>query len=379
MHEGASGAGKSEMNETIHREADGSILLGTNVITNEKKYISIPRTCGLRPITDDMAICHPKLQKDDEHLTIIDAERGWFIRVDHIQEYGVDPQIEKLSIHPKNPLLFLNIDTKPNTTALLWEHIFDDNEKRCPNPRFIFRRSIIPDIINKAVKVDIRSFGVRTPPCTKEKPSYGILGIFHILPPALAWLWRLVSPRGHDNPSIVDSEGMSSEGVGSYWAFATGLKVKQANLLYHQIKNAKKTNYIICPVKHVGAWNMGFKPQWITREFLPRRGRFKFAENEISPSRCVLLGYTLKKMTVEGQEIDANFLDVSLQKEVGIKAYDAGAKILTDFFKKELLPYLEHPFLDSDARKVIELVFKDDAKLEDFESLMEYETIISEE
>ncbi len=40
--------------------------------------------------------------------------------------------------------------------------------------------------------------------CTRGRPTYGILGLFHLLPPALAWLWRLVSPRGHANPSIVD-------------------------------------------------------------------------------------------------------------------------------------------------------------------------------
>ena len=36
MHEGASGGGKSEMNELIHREAEGAILLGTNIITGQK-------------------------------------------------------------------------------------------------------------------------------------------------------------------------------------------------------------------------------------------------------------------------------------------------------------------------------------------------------
>ena len=74
------------------------------------------------------------------------------------------------------------------------------------------------------VTVDIRSFGIRTPPCHKAHLSYGIIGIFYLLPPALAWLWRLVSPRGHNNPSIVEREEMASEGVGllpSRWGDAT--------------------------------------------------------------------------------------------------------------------------------------------------------------
>jgi hypothetical protein len=85
------------------------------------------------------------------------------------------------------------------------------------------------------VNIDVRSFGIRTPPCTKENPTYGIVGLFHVLPPALAWLWRLVAPRGHANPSIVDGGGMGSEGVGSYWPFATGKMINHANILLDQI------------------------------------------------------------------------------------------------------------------------------------------------
>jgi hypothetical protein len=71
----------------------------------------------------------------------------------------------------------------------------------------------VPNVVSKPVTVDIRSFGVRTPPCSKENPTYGIIGMFHILPPALAWLWRLVSPRGHANPSIVDGGGMEAKAL----------------------------------------------------------------------------------------------------------------------------------------------------------------------
>ena len=61
MHEGASGGGKSEMVEEIHRELDGRILLARNLVTQEKTYIELNETCELRPVTDDMALCHPKL------------------------------------------------------------------------------------------------------------------------------------------------------------------------------------------------------------------------------------------------------------------------------------------------------------------------------
>jgi len=45
LHEGASGSGKSEMNENIHRQKDGSILFGQNIVTGDKFIISLPVNC----------------------------------------------------------------------------------------------------------------------------------------------------------------------------------------------------------------------------------------------------------------------------------------------------------------------------------------------
>ncbi len=261
--------------------------------------------------------------------------------MNHITHYGVDPQLEELTIHPSEPLLFLNIKAEPGSTALIWEHIEDAPGKACPNPRVVLPRKIVPGIIEGAVSVDIRSFGVRTPPCTKDAPTYGIIGLMHVLPPALAWLWRLVAPRGHDNPSIVDTEGMSSEGVGSYWPFALGRRVDQANLLLEQIIQTPEVSYILCPNQNIGAWKVGFAPQWIAREYLARRGSARFTEDQIIPSRCALLGYSLKHIMVEGQTIDNWFLRVEKQPEVGEAGYDQGARILNNFFHQELPKFLE--------------------------------------
>ncbi len=263
MHEGASGGGKSEMLEQMHRQSDGRLLMGRNVVTEERRFLTLPLGCELRPVTDDMALCHPDFQDHESRvrkLTLTDAEQAWFLRVNHITRYGTDPHLEALTIHPKQPLLFLNIDAKPNSTALIWEPIEDAPGEPCPNPRLIFPRESYPGIVSDPVTVDIRSFGVRCPPCTRERPTYGIIGIFHILPPSLAWLWRLVAPRGHGNPSIVATEGMSSEGVGSYWPFATGRRVDQANILLHQILSIPDTMFILTPNQHVGCWQTGFAP-----------------------------------------------------------------------------------------------------------------------
>jgi len=373
LHEGASGGGKSEINEHFHREFDGSILFAQHINTDEKRYIIIPKGCDLKPVCDDMAVCHPSLQKNNGKLAVIDAEDSWFIRVDHIINYGTDPDIEARSIHPQKPLLFLNIDAPPSGTALLWEHIEDEPGKLCPNPRFILPREIVPDVINKAINIDIRSFGVRTPPCTKKKPSYGIIGLFHILPSSLAWLWRLVSPRGFDNPSIISKEKMGSEGVGSYWPFATGRKIDQANLLLKQIISTPKVHYTLCPIKHIGAWKVNFMPQWIMREYLARRGGVRFEKHELAPSRCSLLGYSINKLTVEGQSFDTSFLKIEKQAEVGMEAYDIGASMLNDFFIEELKPYMTDE-LDKKGREIIDCLLSN-GKLDDYENLIEAESI----
>ncbi|HHK73938.1 MAG TPA: DUF4914 family protein, partial [Rhizobiales bacterium] len=91
MHEGASGGGKSEMLEYPHREHDGRIRLGVNVKTGERRHVALHQNCRLEPVTDDMALCHPEIQGADSKLAITDAEAAWFVRVDHVSQYGINP------------------------------------------------------------------------------------------------------------------------------------------------------------------------------------------------------------------------------------------------------------------------------------------------
>ncbi len=368
MHEGASGGGKSEMLQHIIREPNGQVMIGENVITGEKRMINLSLFCSFNPVTDDMALCAKSIQKDNGKITVLDAENAWFIRVDSICEYGDDPALEKLTINPKTPLLFLNIKTTPNSTALIWDHTEDEPGKRCPNPRVIVPRNIVPSVINKPVTVDVRSFGVRTPMSSFENPNYGIFGLFHILPPALAWLWRLVSPRGHANPSIIGGEGMESEGVGSYWPFATGKMVTHANLLLEQFVQTPRMRYTLVPNQYIGVWKVGFKPQLLMREYLARRGNAQLRADQYQPARCPLLGYELNYLTIEGAKIPSRFLQVHRQPEVGLAGYDAGAGILTDFFKKELPQFLT-PELNPLGRKIIEACLAD-ASVEEYNEII---------
>ena len=354
MHEGASGGGKSEMLEQIHRQSDGRLLLARNVLDAEKReHLTLPHGTELRPVTDDMAMCHPSLPQENGRLSLKDAEQAWFVRVNHITEYGTDPHLEKITVHPREPLLFLNIDAVPGGTALIWEHIKDAPGVPCPNPRVILPRRAMPGVIDGPVKVDIRSFGVRTPACTREHPTFGIIGLLHALPPALAWLWRLAAPRGHDNPSIVDTEGMTSEGVGSYEPFTTGRRVDQANLLLAQFVRTSSVQHILCPNQHIGAWRAGFMPEWIAREYMASRERVRFDLDELVPARCSLLGYALRSMDLNGQQIPTHFLQVEQQPEVGLEAYDVGAERLTRFFHKQIKKYLK-PDLDDLGWQIIE-------------------------
>ena len=369
MHEGASGGGKSEMLEDFKREPDGRLLLGEHVVTGEQYFLDLRESCSIFPISDDMALCHSAYQDPVEgKLRIVDAEAGWFLRMDSLHAYGNNPIYEKASIHPSRPLLFFNMDGVPGATCLIWEHVKDSNGQPCPNPRVIIPRDMIEHIVpREPISVDVRSFGVRMPPSTAEQPNYGVMGLLHIIPPSLAWLWRLVSPRGFKNPSIVDGGGgMKSEGVGSYWPFATGLRVTQANLLLRQIMACPKTLNVLIPNQHIGAYKIGFMSEWVAREYLARHnGEIK--AKHLTPARCSLFGYALVDMKLDGQYVRQTFLRPETQSKLGIDGYDAGAKILTDFFKDQIKQYLTDD-LDPLGRQIIECCLHD-GTLDDYLAL----------
>ncbi|GAA2518290.1 DUF4914 family protein [Rarobacter incanus] len=376
MHEGASGGGKSEMCQEIRREDDGRVLLGYNIVTDEPYAITLSETSKLAPITDDMTLCHRDLQRSDGLLTVADAEEGWFVRVDGLTQYGEDPTFERECIHPAEPLVFFNIHGVPGATCLPWEHTPDSNGKPCSNPRVVIPRNQIQNIINEPQQVDVRTFGVRMPACTTDNPSYGIMGICHVIPPALAWLWRLIAPRGDKNPSIgataaeaetIKSGGMVAEGVGSFWPFSTGTKVRAANLQLEQILNAPRTRYVLTPNQHIGAYKVGFAAEWLTREYLARRGQGKIRDDLLTPARCPLFGYALKELKIDGQQVRPTLLTPEFQSKVGVEAYDKGAKILTEFFKSELKQFLT-PELDPRGRAIIEVCLND-GTLEDYLAL----------
>jgi hypothetical protein len=338
------------------------------VVTGEERTLVLPEACHLRPMADDMACAHPSYNQGETKLHITDAEDGWFVRVDHIRKYGTDPNLERLCITPSRPLIFLNHYIVPGGNTLSWEHDEDAPGVPCPNPRIIIPRDMIPNVTDGPVAVNIRSFGVRCPPTHNESRQYGILGMLHILSPALAWLWRLVAPRGHANPSIHDSKGMQSEGVGSYWAFCTGRRVDQANLLLRQICANTETRHVLIPNQYIGAWKVGFMAEWLSREYLARRGSARFQREQLDDSTCPLLGYVPRQIRIEGTLIPPVFLRVETQLQGGQEVFDEGARQWREFFHRELRPFLT-PDLDPLGRTIIEACLND-AKQEDYWKLI---------
>ncbi len=368
MHEGASGGGKSEMLEDIHKDENGQILVGTHLVSGENYYMTIGETCKIYPIADDMVLSHKDFQNDSGHLMIADAEDGWFLRMDGDNYYGNSPMYERVSIHPPEPLEFFNMDGTPGATCLIWEHTLESTGKPCTNPRVIMPRRIIENIVpgDEPQEVNVRSFGVRMPPSTVEHPNYGVMGMVQFVPASIAWVWRLVSPRGFKNPSIADTaagSGLKAEGVGSYWPFCTGLKVTQANLLLRQMLDTQNSLNILIPNQHIGAYQIGFMGEWLVREYLARRNGIVRMKHLV-PARCPLFGYSLEEMKIDGQYVRRTFLRPEFQSKLGFEGYDAGAKILTDFIKEQVQQFMTDD-LDPVGKQILELVLRD-APLEDY-------------
>ena len=77
--------------------------------------------------------------------------------------------------------------------------------------------------------------------------------------------------------------------LGSYWPFATGKKVTQANLLLQQILSTPKTLNVLIPNQHIGCYNVGFMGEWVVREYLARMSGAsrKSAMSPLLDARCL--------------------------------------------------------------------------------------------
>jgi hypothetical protein len=144
--------------------------------------------------------------------------------------------------------------------------------------------------------------------------------------------------------------------------------VKQANLLLDQIVKSSSTRYVLIPNQHIGVYKVGFNPQWVAREYIARRGSAKFKMDQLKEARCTLLGYGLESLKVDGQYVRRSFLQPERQSKLGTEGYDAGAAILLDFFKKEVVKFNTEE-LNPLGRQIIECLLRD-ASLQEYIDLI---------
>jgi len=160
---------------------------------------------------------------------------------------------------------------------------------------------------------------------------------------------------------------MVAEGVGSFWPFSTGTKVAAANLALRQILEQNRTRYVLVPNQHIGAYKVGFAAQWLTREYLARRGGGRIWREELVPARFPLFGFTPREVKLDGQQVRPTLLFPENQSRVGHEAYDTGAQIIADFFASELPQFLTDE-LDPTGRALIEACLRG-ASVEEYEEL----------
>jgi len=147
-----------------------------------------------------------------------------------------------------------------------------------------------------------------------------------------------------------------------------GKRITHANLMLKQIIETPRTTFTLVPNQHIGVWEVGFKPQLLMREYLTRRGVAKLRSDQHQPARCPLLGYELNYATIEGSKIPSRFLKTYNQPELGIDGYDAGAEILTKFFKEELQKYLDKDLLNT-GKRIIDACLSD-ASIDEYNEIV---------
>ena len=140
-----------------------------------------------------------------------------------------------------------------------------------------------------------------------------------------------------------------------------------------QIMDYPNAKCILIRNQHVGAYKVAFMSEWLTREFITRRNGAEFEKEYLIASRCPILGYTVDEVKVDGNNIPNSLLRPEYQPEIGLEAYDKGAKILTDFFKKEVLQFMSAE-LNPIGRQIINLCLRD-APVEEYEKILPMKSV----
>ena len=353
MHGGPSGAGKSENGRKTPLDAFDRFILGRHRQSSRTLTFQFRSPLQVKQLVDDIGIIHPDRQTLPLRIVIQDGEReGYFLRVETICGPEDEAEYQQQVRHARRPLLFLNLDGQPGEPIELWRHT-----DGCKNPRVFTPKFEFFGADSDAVAVDVQSWGFRQPPCSMEAPSYGIGGLCHVLPWQVAWIWNLLAPRGHANPSIVGNGALESEGVGSYRAFNPGREVDQANLLLVLMQRATNTQHLLIPNQNIGRWEVGYGSQWFVREFVTRKAAGPaFYPSEIEPAHLNLFGYELVSASLDGQSVDPELLHPV--KQYGMNAYNRGKESFMGFARPILQRFATHPDIHPTGRKILQWALK---------------------
>ncbi len=191
------------------------------------------------------------------------------------------------------------------------------------------------------------NYGLATQFASKESPSVGISGAFHVLPKSIAWLWRVVAPTGNLGEEC--------------------LSTPEANALLTEIKESEAI-FTLLPVGFVGAWRVKAKVLCMGRNIISGKQKTFTEQRSLFPARYVLFGYA-PKATHTGQfDMPEEFLRVEKQVELGTEGYDLSAGIIRDIFITSLESHLTNE-IDPLGRAIIEL-FLNNGSIKEFDTIL---------
>lgn len=361
MHEGPSGGGKSELGTPLPLCADGRVL----VAKKGAEFIKAPpfQLTTQEVVVDDIGL----IEIEDGRQLVTCAEQGYFLRTDGIKDVSDDLPLQQL-VRDAAPsrgryVGYLNYDVTPEAPVLLtWPR------PGCANPRASVPKHLIKGIVlEERIPVQVRSLGIRQPPLIhKGAVTYGVVGFAQILPWPIALLWRLVCPRGVDNPSInTTGDGIECEGVGSFEPFLLGSRETQANMLLEQLRACPNILFPLVPNQNIGLWHVGFMPEWLfLREYLGRTGGRVQKEHLVTSDHPYLLGWSLKNVVIENWSIPDDLLSIQKQEGITEHIYAQGVEVLYAAMLAHLRTYRIEQ-LDPKIQEIIKL-FEERAPLEEF-------------
>ena len=142
---------------------------------------------------------------------------------------------------------------------------------------------------------------------------------------------------------------MSSEGVGSYWPFVSGLRMVQVNARWISFTPSVACVTSSARTSTSAPGKLVSTRSGLRARYLARRGSSRFQPNQIRPARCSLLGYAMHQIQVEGPILHAGSCR-SIPSPKSARPLITRVQNILTFFHACLKEYLVAPFFPWGAR-----------------------------